>query len=422
MGHPPRPGTGSEADASLPAGMVPDRAHDPIDCRPRTRPWPPLWSPQSALAATLALISLVCSGGAAAQGLGPPPALPAVPALNPARPTRDPLGVWLTTVDSPVLRDPAAAAQARRFLRQEGFSRAAIPLQTGGLLTWPALAHNNPLGLALDPELPSSDHSAELLRGLRDDGLRTVGWFEFGLMAPARASWLEGRGDLLLRRRDGTALWLEGGRIERVWLNPGAAAVQEGLVALVVDACTRLPVDLIQFDDHLGHPAEFGYDPLTLQQWRRTAAGSTDPEPAAGDPAWRAWRAGRVTALLRRIRTAMAQHCPTVRLSISPNPQAFSYRTYLADWLGWVQAGLVDEVVVQLYRDSPTALARELAQPSLRMAGQRVPVRIGLLAGLKGQVRPLTRLQQDIAQVRARGLPAVDLFFYESAREQRQRP
>ncbi|MEY3768670.1 MAG: hypothetical protein RLZZ11_1740, partial [Cyanobacteriota bacterium] len=83
---------------------------------------------------------------------------------------------------------------------------------------------------------------------------------------------------------------------------------------------------------------------------------------------------------------------------------------------------VVDEVVVQLYRDSPAALARELAQPSLRMAGQRVPVRIGLLAGLKGQVRPLKRLQQDIAQVRARGLPAVDLFFYESAREQRQRP
>ncbi len=364
-------------------------------------------------------MALAVSGGLAAQSAEPPAIRPAEPALNPPGLRSDQLGVWLTTVDSPVLRDPTAAAQARRFLQREGFSRAAIPLQTGGLLTWPALARNNPLGLALDPGLPATDHSAELLQGLRDDGLRTVGWFEFGLMAPAQAPWLKGRDDLLLRRRDGSELWLEGGRIKRVWLNPGAEAVQEGLVALVVDACTRLPVDLIQFDDHLGHPADFGYDPLTLAQWRRTEAGSTNPDPGTGDPAWRSWRAGRVTALLRRIRTAMVSHCPAVRLSIAPNPQAFSYRTYLADWLGWVQAGLVDEVVVQLYRESPAALARELAQPSLWMASQRVPVRIGLLAGLKGQVRPLARLEQDMAQVRARGLPAVDLFFYESAREQR---
>lgn len=331
----------------------------------------------------------------------------------------DRLGVWLTTVDSPVMRDSQAAAEALRFLRQEGFTRAAIPLQTGGLLTWPALNANNPLGLALDPDLPAPDHSATLLQALRTTGLRTVGWFEFGLMAPAGAPWLKGRDDLLLQRRNGSNRWLEGGRIARVWLNPGAPAVQEGLVALVVDACSRLPLDVIQFDDHLGHPSDFGYDPLTLEQWRQTAAGAAQPDPRDDDPAWRSWRAGRVTALVRRIRAAMATHCPTVRLSISPNPQAFSYRMYLADWLAWVEEGLVDEVVVQLYRDSPAALRRELTQPSLRRARERVPVRIGLLAGLKGQIRPRSSTERDIALVRSQGMPAVDLFFYESARLQR---
>jgi uncharacterized lipoprotein YddW (UPF0748 family) len=205
-----------------------------------------------------------------------------------------------------------------------------------------------------------------------------------------------------------------------VWLNPAAPAVQEGLVALVVDACTRLPLDVIQFDDHLGYPSDFGYDPLTLGQWRSTVAGAADPDPDENDPAWRAWRAARITALLRQIRSAMGRECPGVTLSISPNPHAFSYRMYLADWLAWVGEGLVDEVVVQLYRDSPAALARELAQPSLRQAMARVPVRIGLLAGLKGRIRPFSSTERDIALVRAQGIEGIDLFFYESAREQRQ--
>jgi hypothetical protein len=214
--------------------------------------------------------------------------------------------------------------------------------------------------------------------------------------------------------------WVEYQRVAHQRSRDEAAAVQDGLVGLVVDACMRLPLDVIQFDDHLGHPADFGYDRLSLEQWRTTAAGAADPDPADDDPEWRAWRADRVTALLRQIRAAMTRHCPQVRLSISPNPHAFSYRMYLADWLAWVEEGLVDEVVVQIYRDSPEALARELAQPSLQQARAKVPVRIGLLAGLKGKIRPRSSTEQDMVLVRARGFEAVDLFFYESARVQRQ--
>ena len=36
----------------------------------------------------------------------------------------------------------------------------------------------------------------------------------------------------------------------------------------------------------------------------------------------------------------------------------------LADWSHWIQLGLVDEVVVQIYRHNPERLAWELAQPT----------------------------------------------------------
>jgi uncharacterized lipoprotein YddW (UPF0748 family) len=258
--------------------------------------------------------------------------------------------------------------------------------------------------------------TASLLAALGRAGLERVGWFEFGLMAPAGAPWLVGREDLLLRDASGSSLWQESPGLNRVWLNPILPEVQQRLEDLVVDACTQLPLEAIQFDDHLGYPVRFGYDPVTLAAWRATEAGRRNPSPAPGQPAWIAWRAEQVTALLERLRAAMNIACPAVRISVSPNPQEFSYSHYLADWSTWVRRGLVDEVVVQIYRDNLAALGRELSHPSLAEAAQRVSVRIGLLAGLKSQPKQPQQLRRELELVQGRGYRGIDLFFYESAR------
>lgn len=367
--------------------------------------------------------------------------LPAAAAAPPATPAAAPsLGLWLTTVDSAVLYAPVEAARAVAFLRHNGFRRVALPLYTAGIVTWTPASRHNRLAIPTDPRLPAlpaplsrsaaaspipgpgswsapaTGATASLLADLGQAGMERVGWFEFGLMAPADAPWLAGREDLLLRDAAGSTLWQESPGLNRVWLNPLLPEVQQTLEDLVVDACSRLPLELIQFDDHLGFPVRFGYDPATLAAWRATGAGRRDPSPAPAAPAWIAWRADQVTALLVRLRAAMATACPAVRVSVSPNPQEFSYTSYLADWSSWVRQGLVDEVVVQIYRDNLTALGRELAHPSLAAAAQRVPVRIGLLAGLKSQPKDPGLLQRERALVQQRGYGGIDLFFYESAR------
>ena len=350
------------------------------------------------------------------------------------------LGVWLTTVDSAVMYNPAEAQRALAFLRHNGFRRAALPLYTAGVVTWSPAPARNRLAIPTDPLLPpaatppdSSIRSgagpvhgvgptASLLAALGRAGLERVGWFEFGLMAPVGAPWLAGRDDLLLRDASGSSLWQESPGLNRVWLNPILPEVQQLLEDLVVDACTQLPLEVIQFDDHLGYPVRFGYDPATLAAWRATEAGRRNPSPAPGEPAWIAWRAEQVTALLERLRAAMNSACPAVRISVSPNPQEFSYSNYLADWSSWVRRGLVDEVVVQIYRNNLAALGRELAHPSLAAAAQRVPVRIGLLAGLKSQPKDPAQLRRELELVQGRGYRGIDLFFYESARRHFSEP
>jgi uncharacterized lipoprotein YddW (UPF0748 family) len=363
--------------------------------------------PASAQRGWRRLVSLFAAIGLGLDPGGVRPALAWAP--------EDRLGVWLTTVDSSVLSDPAEAASALRFLTRNGFRRVAVPLLTGGATTWPVAPGRNRLGVPLDERIAGGS-VAPLLAELRGRGLKTVGWFEFGLMAPAGAPWLEGREHLLLARRDGGTTWTEGPGLERVWLNPALPEVRTLLSDLVVDACRRLPLDAIQFDDHLGFPSDFGYDPATLQAWRATGAGAADPTPDPQAPAWLAWRARRVTTLLEEIRTAMARHCPGVQLSVAPNPQDFSYRNWLADWSDWVGRGLVDEVVVQIYRWNRRGVAVELADPSLAAARRQVPVRIGLLAGLRGRPKDDELLRRERDLVRAEGLDGVDLFFYESAK------
>jgi uncharacterized lipoprotein YddW (UPF0748 family) len=140
-------------------------------------------------------------------------------ATKPPRQT-DRLGVWLTTVDSQVLYDANEQARALEFLQANGFTRAAVPLYTGGYVTWPLLAVNNGLKIPLDPKLSASLNSKWLLKALGLAGIQRVGWFEFGLMAPASATWLRGSEHLLLVDRNGSSLWQESPSVNRVWLNP----------------------------------------------------------------------------------------------------------------------------------------------------------------------------------------------------------
>jgi len=374
---------------------------------------------------------------------GPPsapfPTLSPRPIANPSAVRNPALGVWITTVDSAVIYDPAEAERALAFLRHNGFRRAALPLYTAGVVTWSPSPARNRLAIPTDPQLPPTAPAASLARtgvgpahgvgptasllaALGRAGLERVGWFEFGLMAPAGAPWLAGRDDLLLRDASGSTLWQESPGLNRVWLNPILPEVQQLLEDLVMDACTQLPLEAIQFDDHLGYPVRFGYDPATLAAWRATEAGRRNPSPAPGEPAWIVWRAAQVTALLERLRAAMNSACPAVRMSVSPNPQEFSYSHYLADWSSWVRRGLVDEVVVQIYRQNLAALGRELNHPSLVEAAQRVPVRIGLLAGLKSQPKDSAQLRRELELVQGRGYRGIDLFFYESARRHFSEP
>ena len=338
----------------------------------------------------------------------------AIPAVYGSKPAEI-RGVWLTNIDSEVLFEPGKLKNSIEKLAKLNFNTLYPTVWNWGYTLYPSQVAEAVTGTSLDPTpgLQERDILQEIIQLGSEKGLAVIPWFEFGFMAPADSVIAKEHPDWLVQRQDGSSIWLEGNVHQRVWLNPLHPEVQQFISDLVLEIVGNYEVKGIQFDDHFGYPSEFGYDPLTVERYRQEHGGKTPPSDVK-DPDWIQWRADKITGYLQTLRQQIREKNPQAIVSISPNPQKFSLQAFLADWFRWQQLGLIDELVVQLYRDNDTAFLRELSQPELRIAKRRIPVAIGIIAGLKNKPIPITRIQKQVKQVRDRKFSGVSFFFYES--------
>jgi uncharacterized lipoprotein YddW (UPF0748 family) len=185
------------------------------------------------------------------------------------------------------------------------------------------------------------------------------------------------------------------------------------MIDLIVEVVTRYDVAGIQLDDHFGLPVEFGYDPFTVQLYQQEHGGKLPPENPL-DPEWMRWRANKITALTERIFRAVKVVRPYCLITLSPNSQGFSYRTYLQDWQTWVQRGWIEELVLQVYRQSLPTFIAELKQPAVQLARQRIPVAIGIHTGSWGRPVNIQQIQEQVQAVREQEFVGVSFFYWES--------
>ncbi|MEM1367358.1 MAG: glycoside hydrolase family 10 protein [Cyanobacteria bacterium P01_H01_bin.15] len=324
-------------------------------------------------------------------------------------------GVWLTNVDSPVLFDATRTRNALDALSDLNFNTVYPTVWNWGHTLYPSQVAQAVTGLALDPEpgLQNRDVLAEICDRAREKNLSVIPWFEFGFMAPAYSELAKRHPEWLTQRADGSTVWLEGGQHERVWLNPIMPQVQDFLTALLVEIVERYDIDGIQVDDHFGYPSDFGYDSFTVDLYQAEHNGQAPPEDPKDD-AWIDWRAAKISDYVVNLRQTLKSLDPTLVVSVSPNPQPFSRESYLLDWATWLERGLIDELVIQVYRDSQERFEYELSDTSAMAAQKKIPVSIGILTGLKNQTVPSKRIRKQVKIAREQNYAGVSFFFYES--------
>ena len=324
-------------------------------------------------------------------------------------------GVWLTNIDSDVLFSPAKTEKAIATLADLNFNTVYPTVWNWGYTLYPSKVAEKVTNSRIDPAegLQNRDVLAEIITHAHQHNISVIPWFEFGFMAPADSQLARLHPDWLTQRQDGSNVWLEGNVHERVWLNPLHPEVQEFITDLMVEIVSNYDIEGIQVDDHFGYPSEFGYDSYTVASYRQQHDGKLPPLDHA-NPDWIQWRADRITAYMEKLFHRLKAVKPDVIISVSPNPQTFSLEKYLLDWAKWERKGLVEELIVQVYRNNMEAFNRELAQPELEQAKNHIPTSIGILSGLKGNPVNFNLITEQIEQTREQKFAGMSFFFYES--------
>lgn len=341
-------------------------------------------------------------------------------------------GVWLTNFGGAALFFPQGVNRVMYQLRQQNFNTVYPVVWNRGNSFYPSAVANREVGRSqarLQGMLMlGRDVLAEIVQQGNRQGLRVIPWFEYGFMTPANSSLAKRHPGWLTERQNGIKLLQDElyqvnkttakglrrqAAIKQVWLNPLHPEVQQFILDLIVEVVTKYNVAGIQLDDHFSLPVEFGYDRFTIKLYQQEHQGKKPPNNYL-DAEWMRWRANKITDFMQRVFQAVKSVKPNCLVSLSPNPQYFAYRAYLQDWLAWVQRGLVQELVCQVYRDDLKTFLTELSQPALQIARRQIPVSIGILTGSWSRPIAIAQIQQQVQIIRERGFAGVSFFYWET--------
>ncbi|MEA5533765.1 glycoside hydrolase family 10 protein [Crocosphaera sp. XPORK-15E] len=350
-------------------------------------------------------------------------------------------GVWLTNVASAVLFTPGSVNRAIKQLSQLHFNTVYPVVWNRGYTFYPSGLAQRMIGQEQEPLLSWISGGSDVLKVMVKEshrhGLQVIPWFEYGLMIPENSPLAKKHPDWLTYSQQGTNLpyqdeleaknqvksgnflqrWRKASYNKRVsqlaWLNPLHPEVQQFIKGLMLEVVMGYDVDGVQLDDHFGMPVELGYDPLTIKLYQQEHGGKSPPKDTH-NAEWMRWRAAKLTALMADIVKSLKIAKSSIKISLSPNSHDFSYQNYLQDWQAWVKRGLIDELVLQVYREDLDGFKGELMKPAVQFARQKIPVSVGILSGTLNSPVTMKKIQEQVKIVRKKGFDGVSFFYWES--------
>lgn len=283
-----------------------------------------------------------------------------VPSSKVSQSDRPIRGVWMTHLGTSFLSYVTLLDNAFHQLSRLEFDRVYVDVYNGGV-TYPS--KHAPRNYRLS--LPFTDPLRSAIKEGKRQSLKIYAWYEHGMMMFPDDKLAQEHPDWLLTTADGQT-FIE----NHVWLDPNNPEVEQYLTNLFLEVANNYP-DLygIQLDDHWGIPKAFGN------------------------------KVDAMNRLTQKVFSAIKEASPNLVRSLSPNPYHFSYNNYSQDWLTWVKQGLIDEVVVQIYRPTTQQVIDSLTNSTLNTVKQYVPVAVGIYTGNFFKLKSLAELQNQISVV-----------------------
>ena len=334
-----------------------------------------------------------------------------VPSVTAQMPREEIRGVWVTSNDLNVFKDRAQVKDAVTKLRRLNFNTIYPVVWNSGYVMYPS---NLAKSLDIQPFVfrgsDGHDILADIINQAHSQNLLAIPWFEFGFMTPNTGELALNKPEWLTKMRDGSTVSISAAG-EVSWLNPFHPQVQKFIIDLLVELTNNYDIDGIQFDDHTSLPHQFGYDDYTVNLYKQETG--KNPPANSQDSEWVAWRANKITEFMVRLNHTIKQIKPKVIFSVSPNYYDHAYKFQLQDWLNWVRLNIVDELVMQVYRDDLESFTSKIARNEIQEVRKIIPTGIGIMAGLRTSPVPMQQITKQVRTVQREELGIV-FFYYET--------
>ena len=328
-------------------------------------------------------------------------------------------GVWITSNDTDMVRDRTRMQAAMSQLSRLHFNTVYPVVWNSGYVLYPSTVART---AGIQPFVRQGNNGQDILADLIETAHReqiaVLPWFEFGFMTPPTSELALAHPQWLTQRQDGTQT-IQNAAGEVVWMNPLHPEVQQFVTDLVLELVNRYDIDGIQFDDHASFPVEFGYDSYTLDLYRSETGQLPPSDP--NNSTWKRWRADKLTEYMEQLRQAVRNSKPDIVFSIAPTTYQTAYNSFLQDWVDWVERGIADEAIVQIYRHDLQSFNHELQKPEMQAARGKIPLGVGILAGLRTKPVSSRAIQDQVLTARSNGL-GLTFFSYESLWETTDEP
>ena len=324
-------------------------------------------------------------------------------------------GTWVTNVASEALRSEANIQKVVDECTRHGINTVFVVVWNKGLTMYPSEVTERYIGIRQDPVYNGMDPIRTLIDKAHAAKIRVYAWFEFGFSYAYQDSntvWLKKYPHWAGRNANGHLLKKNG----FYWWNSLHPEVQRMMTELVLEVVRRYDVDGIQGDDRLpAMPSEGGYDEWTLQAYR-SAHGGQEPPRDSNDPAWRQWKADRLSEYGRSLYRAVRRERRDCKVSWSPSIYPWSLENYLQDWPKWLKGGYADNVLPQLYRYDIKAYEKILKELQEQVpAKMRKKVFPGILTSLGNGYRVKGDMLKEMIRLnRQYGFEGECLFYYET--------
>ena len=345
-------------------------------------------------------------------GTAPNPIIPIPPPVWDVNALR---GAWVTTAASTALDSRANIKACVQTCKAAGINNIFMVVYNNGSTCYPSTIMQNLIGVRIRPSFAGRDPLQEMIDEAHAVNIKVHAWFEYGFSSSFSANG----GAIVAAQPTWAAKDVNGALVVKNgfdWLNAFDPAVQNYMISLFKEVTINYNIDGVQGDDRLpAVPSSSGYDNYTKNLYLSETG--VNPPTTATDAGWIQWRAKKLNAFLKRLRTEVKAIKPNILFSMSPSVYPFSLTEYLQDWPTWVDSSYVDAILPQCYRYDIGAYNATINSQKALHNNPAIPFYPGVIVKAGSTLVSDDYLKQMIQKNRASGFKGECFFFYEGVKD-----